>query len=66
MKFKTWIWTAVLAFIGYAIETRGAVENLSLELTGAAVGGAIGLCIGIALQRYDKRRSKQNGRASSL
>ena len=63
MKAKTWIWTAVLAFIGYALEAKGAVENLLLELTGAAVGGAIGFCVGIALQRYDERRSKQNGKS---
>lgn len=64
MKLKVWIWTGVLAFLGYSIGAKGAVENIADELIGAIGGGALGFLIGWGLQRYDKRR-KRHGTSKS-
>jgi membrane protein DedA with SNARE-associated domain len=59
MKLKVWIWTAVLAFLGYSIATKGAIENMRHELIGLIGGGALGLVIGWGLQLYDERRNRR-------
>lgn len=51
MKPRVWIWTIGLAFVGYALAGRGAIENPVREIGGAALGGAVGFCVGWGLQR---------------
>jgi membrane protein DedA with SNARE-associated domain len=59
MKLKVWIWTAVLAFLGYSIATKTAIGNMRNELIGLITGGALGLVIGWGLQTYDERRNRR-------
>jgi membrane protein DedA with SNARE-associated domain len=59
MTRKVWIWISVLAFLGYAIAGKGAIENGLQELTGLVVGAVLGLLIGLALQRYDDHRRRR-------
>jgi len=61
MKRKVWIWTLLLAFLGYSIATKGAIENMRNELIGLITGGALGLVIGWGLQLYDERRNRRSG-----
>lgn len=56
MPKKVWIWTVVLAFLGYALEAKGAIESPMRELIGTCLGAALGFFIGWMLHRYDKRR----------
>ncbi len=58
MKAKVWIWTGVLAFLGYSIGGKSAVEHMSDELVGAASGAALGFVIGWSLQKYDEKRDR--------
>ncbi|HEU5399841.1 MAG TPA: hypothetical protein VFU86_00715 [Terriglobales bacterium] len=58
MKPKVWIWTGVLAFLGYAIGGKSAIENITSESFGALIGGAVGFLIGWSLQHYDERRKR--------
>ena len=61
MKPKVWIWTAVLAFLGYSIASKGAIENARNEPIGLAMGAAPGFVIGWGLQSYDERRQRRSG-----
>ena len=61
MKLKIWIWTGVLAFLGYSIGAKGAIENNADELIGLIGGAALGFVIGWSLQRYDEKRKRQRG-----
>ena len=56
MKPKVWIWTGVLAFLGYAIGGKSAIENMKSELFGVLIGAAVGFLVGLGLQYYDERR----------
>ena len=58
MRPKVWIWTGVLAFLGYSLGAKGAIEKLTDELIGFVAGGALGFVIGWGLQRYDERRKR--------
>jgi membrane protein DedA with SNARE-associated domain len=58
IKPKVWIWTAVLAFLGYSLGGKGAIEHPTKELLGAVAGGALGFSIGWGIQRYDERRKR--------
>lgn len=58
MKPKIWIWTVVLAFLGYSLGGKGAIENVTGELIGTFAGAALGLLIGWSLHRYDERRRR--------
>jgi hypothetical protein len=60
MKPKVWIWTAVLAFLGYSIAGKRAIASGRSELIGLLAGAVLGLLIGWALQRYDDRRKHRN------
>lgn len=60
MKPKVWIWTAVLAFLGYSLGGKGAIEHPTKELLGAVAGGALGFSIGWGIQRYDERRKRHS------
>jgi membrane protein DedA with SNARE-associated domain len=51
LKPRIWIWTAGLAFVGYAIAGKSAIENVQAELIGVFVGAAIGFIIGWTIQR---------------
>jgi len=65
MKPKVWIWTGVLAFLGYSIAAKTAIENISHELMGLFAGGGLGFLIGWGLQRYDERRERTRGAKNS-
>jgi hypothetical protein len=56
MKPKVWIWTAVLAFLGYSVAGKSAVESGRSEIMGMLAGAVLGFLIGWALQRYDESR----------
>jgi membrane protein DedA with SNARE-associated domain len=58
MTRKVWIWTSVLAFLGYAVAGKGAIESGLSELVGLLAGAVLGLIIGLALQRYDNRKHR--------
>jgi membrane protein DedA with SNARE-associated domain len=64
MKPKVWIWTGVLAFLGYSIAAKTAIENTSHEVEGLVVGASLGFLIGWGLQRYDERRERTRGKRS--
>ena len=66
MKPKVWIWTGVLAFLGYSIGGKSAIANVTNELIGLVAGGALAFVIGWALQRYDDRRKRRRARSSGL
>jgi hypothetical protein len=51
MKLRVWIWTFGLAFVGYALSGRGAVQSPVRETVGAILGAAVGFCVGWGLQR---------------
>jgi hypothetical protein len=51
MKLRVWIWTFGLAFVGYALSVRGAVQSPVRETVGAILGAAVGFCVGWGLQR---------------
>lgn len=53
MTRKVWAWTSVMAFLGYAIAGKAAIENGLRELTGLVVGAVLGTVIGLALQRLE-------------
>ena len=59
MKLKVWIWTGVLAFLGYSVAAKAAIENMPNELIGLVAGGASGFVIGWGLQSYDERRKRR-------
>jgi NhaP-type Na+/H+ or K+/H+ antiporter len=50
----------VLAFLGYSIAGKRAIESGRSELIGLLAGAVLGLLIGWALQRYDDRRKQRN------
>lgn len=56
MKPKVWIWTAVLAFLGYSIASKSAIENTRNEIVGLTMGAALGFVIGWGLQSYGEHR----------
>jgi len=58
MTRKVWIWTSVLAFLGYAIAGKGAIESGLRELVGLLAGAVVGLVIGLVIQRYDNRKHR--------
>ena len=60
MKMKGWVWTCVLAFLGYAVSGKGAIENGVHELVGTIIGALLGFAIGWGLQWYDSQRAHRN------
>ena len=47
-----------MAFLGYAVAGKGAIESGLSELVGLLAGAVLGLIIGLALQRYDNRKHR--------
>jgi NhaP-type Na+/H+ or K+/H+ antiporter len=60
MKTKVWIWTGILAFLGYLVAGKSAIENARSEIIGLLAGAVLGFAMGWALQRHDEKRGARN------
>jgi len=51
MKVRVWIWTIGLAFVGYMLGTKGAIENPMHMIGYTLIGAIVGFGVGWGLQR---------------
>lgn len=55
LKPRVWIWTAAVAFVGYALAGKSAIENVHAELIAVFGGAALGFMIGWIVQQHVER-----------